>query len=117
MTAGTVDAASSHASRRSGSPRNERSRSVAKPGRDEPQPVAPEVDQQREQRRDVEHHAEREALDERVVPAQQGRDDDQVPGARDRQELGQPLHDPEHDRLDELVHGVSLSAPGPSASG
>ena len=28
---------------------------------------------------DVEHHAEREALDERVVPAEQGRDDDQVP--------------------------------------
>ena len=102
MAAGIVAATSSQASRRSGSPRNERSRMAAKPGRDEPDPVGPEVDEQRGQRPDVEHHAERQRGDERVVPAEQERDDDQVPGRRDRQELGESLHDPHDQGLDDV---------------
>jgi hypothetical protein len=48
-------------------------------GRDQSKPVGAEVQQQGEQGRDVEHHAEREALQERVVPAEQRRHHDQVP--------------------------------------
>ncbi len=39
-----------------------------------------------------------------IVPAEEGGDDAQVGGARDGQELGQPLHDPEDDGL-KGVHG------------
>ena len=66
-------------------------------GRHQADPVGAEVDEQRQQRPQVEHHAERQRRDERIGPAEQVRDDDQVPGRRDRQELGEPLHDP-HDR-------------------
>ena len=37
----------------------------------------------------------------RVVPAQEGGNDPQVTGARDRQEFGDPLHDPEDDGLED----------------
>ena len=40
----------------------------------------------------------------RVVPAEEGGHDAQVGGARDGQELRQPLHDPEDDGL-KGVHG------------
>ena len=50
-------------------------RSVAdrrEPGRDEPQPVGPEVDEERDQRPDMEHHAEGERRDERIVSNRRG---------------------------------------------
>ncbi len=75
MIAGIVVTAMSQASLRLGSSRNERSRIVAKPGRDEGEPVAPEVDEQRDERAQVEHHAERQRGDERVRPAEQVRDE------------------------------------------
>ena len=40
----------------------------------------------------------------RIVPPEEGGDDAQVRRAGDRQELGEPLHDPEDDRL-QHVHG------------
>jgi hypothetical protein len=49
------------------------------PGRDEPEPVIPEVDEQRDKGPEVEHHAERQRGEELVVPAGGERDDDQVP--------------------------------------
>ena len=80
-----------------------------KPGRHQPQPVGPEVDEQRRQRPDVEHHAERQRRDERVGPAQQVRDDDEVPGRGDRQELGESLDDPHDQGLDVDIHQVRTS--------
>ena len=82
-------------------------RSVAdrrQPGRDEPQPVGSEVDEERDQCPDMEHHAEGERCDERIVPSGEVRNDDQVTGRRDRQELGESLHDPHDDGLRERVH-------------
>ena len=45
----------------------------------ETHPVRAEVHEQRDQRPDVEHHAERQRGDERIVPAEQKRHHDQVP--------------------------------------
>ena len=84
-----------------------RERAVAnrgEPGRHDAQPVAPEVDEQRAERPQVEHHRERQQIDERVVPAQQGRHEDQVPRTRDGQELGESLHDPHDDGLEDRIH-------------
>ena len=72
--------------------------------RGEPEPVGAEIEEQCEQRPDMEHHRERQRADERVAPAEHGRHDDQVARARDRQELGHPLHDAEDEGLDEEVH-------------
>ena len=41
-------------------------------GRDQPQPVGPEVDEERDQRAAVEDHAEGERVDERIGPARTG---------------------------------------------
>jgi hypothetical protein len=68
-------------------------------GRDQPQPVRAEVGEKSDQRPDVEHHAERQRRDERIVPARQGRNDDEMAGRRHRQELRESLDDPHHDRL------------------
>jgi hypothetical protein len=56
-------------------------------GRHEPDPVPPEVDEQRDQRPDVEHHAERERRDDgSVQPARYGTmirwPDDEIAGTR-----------------------------------
>ena len=78
-----------------------------------------EVDEQGDQRAQVEHHAERQRGDERVVPAEQERHDDQVPGRGDRQELGESLHDPHDERLEDGVHdeGPSRAGPAPVPTG
>src|SRR6478736_2789582 len=52
-------------------------------GGDEPGPVRREVDQERPERTHVEHHAERERVDERVGPAEEPGHQDQVPRRRD----------------------------------
>ena len=64
--AGTTVSASSHAKRRSGSSRSERSRIDARNGHEQPPQVAPEVDQQRDERAQVEHHVERGGVQERI---------------------------------------------------
>ena len=107
-----VAAISSQASRRSGIVPERAIADGGQPGRDETEPVGPEVDEQREQRPDVEHDAERQRLDERVVPAEQERDDDQVPGRGDRQELGESLHDPHDQRLDHGIHHLGAAPDG-----
>ena len=70
------------------------------------QEVVPEVGDHRHQRaevqRDVEGLVEVRVLLE-VVEVQHPWHEDQVPGRGDREELGQPLHDAEQQRL-ELVH-------------
>ena len=56
-------------------------RSIAdggKTGRDEAEPVVAEIDEQRDERPEVKHHAERERREERVGPSEQPRNDDQV---------------------------------------
>jgi hypothetical protein len=58
-----------------------------------------EVDQHREQRADVHGHVKGQPL---VGPAEEMRHQDQVTRARDRQELGQALHDGEDDGLKEI---------------
>jgi hypothetical protein len=47
----------------------------------------------------VEHHVELGAVEERVAPTQQPRQNDQVRGRGDGQELGEALDDPDDDRL------------------
>jgi hypothetical protein len=57
-------------------------RSIAhggQPGRHEPQPVHSKIDEQRHQRSEMEHHAELERVEERVVPSEEERDDDEMP--------------------------------------
>ena len=78
MAAGTVAATSSQASLRSGSSTERAVADRRQTGRDEPQPVRTEVDEQRDERAQVEHHAERQRRDERVVPAEQPGHDDEV---------------------------------------
>ena len=82
--------------------------------RDAPQVVA-EVEQHRGHRPELRDRGERGA---RVLPAEEGRDDAQVSGAGDRQELGEPLDDPQHDGL-KGVHAArggyfAAAAIGPS---
>ena len=69
-------------------------------------PVAPEEDEQRDRGGDVQADEEREierlvcrlAGDE-LVPAEQLGQQHRVAEARDREQLGDALHDPDHDRL------------------
>ena len=70
-------------------------------------PVAAVVEQQAEGAADVEHHHERQpeglVLGLRVhefVPAEQGREQDGVSEARDREQLGDALQDPQHHGLE-----------------
>ena len=70
----------------------------ARPDADE---VAAEVDELRQHRPELHDGGEPGA---RIVPPEEGGDDAQVRRAGDRQELGEPLHDPEDDRL-QHVHG------------
>ena len=64
--------------------------------RDPPQ-VSGEVHDQRDERADVERHVERQA---RSGPAEQERNDDEMRGGGDRDELGEPLHHAEHRGLE-----------------
>ena len=81
--------------------------SVRKKARMMLDPVAPEVDQQADRAADVQHHDEREPeglglglARDQVVPAEQRREQHGVAEARDREELGDALQQPEHDRLE-----------------
>ena len=70
--------------------------------RGEPDDVAPEVRPDRDERAQVERDVER--LVEAIVlleirPLGGPRNEDQVTRGRDREELGQALHEPEHERL------------------
>ena len=71
------------------------------PARPDAPEVTAEVDDLREHRAEL--HDRRES-GPRVVPADERGDDPQVRRARDGQELGEPLDDPEDDRL-EQIHG------------
>jgi hypothetical protein len=53
----------------------------------------------------VEHHVELGAVEEGIVPAQDLGHEDEVRRRRDRQELGESLHDPNDYRLKKSVHG------------
>src|SRR3954451_22235978 len=68
--------------------------------RDAPQVVA-EVEEDRRHRAELNHGREGGAG---VGPAEERGDDAQVRGARDRQELGEPLHDALDDGM-EIPHG------------
>jgi hypothetical protein len=74
--------------------------------------VTPEVHDQRRERAHVEHHRERRAEDELVVPAEDARQEDEMGRRRDRQELGQSLDDADDDGLEERVHQPRLAAVG-----
>ena len=74
----------------------------AEPGTDETDDVVPEVRADGDERPEVERHVER--LVEAVVllevcPFGGPGDEDEMARGRDRQELGQTLHDPEHESL------------------
>ena len=82
------------------------------PGPRDPQQVAAEVEEHGCERAELRDGGESRA---RVFPAGKRRDDAQMGGARDRQELGEPLHDAKHDRLEQAQFGRSRQ-PRPSAS-
>jgi hypothetical protein len=79
---------------------------AAQPGRDDPPQVLAEVQEDGGHRAELRDRGERRA---RVLPAEEGRDDPQVPGARDRQELGEALDDAEDDGL-ERIHAAATLA-------
>jgi hypothetical protein len=85
-------------------------RDRAEPRDEQPPQVPPEVDEQSDQCPEVKHHVERGAVEERVVPAEQPRDDDEVRRRRDGQELGEPLHDSDDDRLNDEWRGLGPRA-------
>ena len=82
-----------------------RSRTRAQPGPRDPRQVGAEVEQHGGHRPELGDGGERRAG---VLPAGEGGNDAQVRGARDRQELGQPLRDPEDDRLEDRQGGGTL---------
>ena len=73
--------------------------------RDVPQVLA-EIEEDGRHRPELDDRGERAA---RVLPAGEGGDDQDVAAARDREELREPLHDPQHDRL-EGRHGAPQSS-------
>ena len=89
---------------------------------DDPPQVVAEVQEDGGHRPQLRHRREGRAG---VLPAREGGHDPQVRGAGDREELGEPLHDPEHDRLEgahravqpmSMVTGTPVNGrpPGPS---
>jgi hypothetical protein len=78
---------------------------AAEPRHRDPHDVAPEVDQHREHRAELDHRRERRA---RVLPLEQPGHDEKVRRAGDRQELGEPLDHAQHGRLHE-VHCCGIS--------
>ena len=73
------------------------------PCRRDPQQVLPEMEDDRRHRAQLDDGGERSA---RVGPAEEGRDDPQVRRRRDRQELGEALHDAEDDGLERTHRGT-----------
>ena len=71
----------------------------AEPRANHREKLAPEIGDDGEQRADVNGDVEGEAL---VRPAEEMRHQHEVAGARNRQELGQALHDGENDRLNRI---------------
>ena len=53
--------------------------------------IAPEIDEECDQRPHVKHHVEGVGIDERVVPARNAGHEDEVRRGADGDELGQPL--------------------------
>ena len=80
---------------------------------EDPHPVAPEEEEQHDRRRKMRRDEERE--EELVVlmdvPADEPREDDAVAEARDGEELGHALQQPEHRRL-EVADRVHSGAAG-----
>ena len=88
-----------------------------RPGRRQQlQHVAPEVGQERRQGAHVQHDHELGAVDERVVPTQDAGQQDEMGRRGDGQELGEPLHHPDDDGLDDLCHAGSPGTGGTTAS-
>ncbi len=77
--------------------------------RDQAQPVGAKVGEERNERAEMEHDAERQRVQERVIPAREVRDEDEVPRGGHGQELGQALHDPHDQGLKDRIH--RLGAP------
>ena len=82
-------------------------------GRRQREDVAAEVGEHRRQRAEVAGHVERDLRRPRV-PAEQLADEDEMGGAGDGEELGQPLHDAEPHGLGG-GHAASGSGGGPEA--
>src|SRR4051812_32397640 len=82
------------------------------PGAQDPPQVIAEVQEHGGHRAELDDRGERRS---RVLPAAERRDDPQMRRARDRQELGQPLHDAEDDGLKRVHSRGTLVAPPRSA--
>ena len=76
------------------------------PGRRDSPEVAPEVEDDRGHRAELDHRRERCTG---IVPTEERRDDAQVSGRGDRQEFGEALHDAEDDGL-EGTHPSTVTA-------
>ena len=76
-----------------------------------PNEVAPEKDDHREQRPEVHRHVEGEP-EAFLAEAEEVLSEEEMPGAGDGQELREPLHDTEDNRLDQFEHAgyISVSA-------
>ena len=85
---------------------------AAHPGRGDPPQVGAEVDEHRGHRAQLDDGGERGT---RVVPAEERGDDAQVRGAGDRQELGEPLDDPQDDGLNGVHSALTLVGQRPQA--
>ena len=83
--------------RASSSPRSSGRRRLAQPDPGDPHEVAPEEDDHRQHRPELDDGGEERPG---ILPAGEGGDDAQMGGARDRQELGEPLRDAEDDRFE-----------------
>ena len=66
--------------------------------------IGPEVDEQRDQGAHVEHHVKRVGVDERVIPAEDARHQDQVRRRADGNELGESLDQTDEGRLQDEGH-------------
>ncbi len=93
---------------------------AAKPGGDERGDVVPEVGDDGDQRPQMKRHVER--LVEvgvllEIGPVAEPRDENQMARGRDRQELGEPLHDSEGERLPVGEDALDLADPQDSEHG
>ena len=76
--------------------------------------VAAEVEHHRAERADVDGDVDRLAL---IVEARDRRQQDQMPRRRDRQELGDPLHDGDEEEVQERHGGLARRSRAPYADG
>ncbi len=74
-------------------------------------PIAEEVHDHRRQRTEVQRDVEIEAVEFRIIPTEQARNQGKVRGAADRQELGQTLNDRHNDDLIEGHRGEDSIVP------